>query len=119
MKILLKISEEWSYKNGMEFAPQKCFALGEMPGLCRLKMYNLALPVISDNETTTYLGIPFGIKGINFDKLASERTNKARQITAIMASCGFNGAGWPVSSSAKVYKAFLRSVLEYGIGLKT
>lgn len=116
MAKLLKICETWSQEVGMIFAPSKCIVLGP-PAASRttpLRMYNTNLP---SAEQATYLGFPFRQRGICWKSLAKARTDKARAVIAMLAPMGFNAKGWAPSASIRVYKAFIRPVMEYGLAL--
>jgi len=100
----------------MQFAPQKCIVLGpsvetrEVP----LRMYGTDLP---SAEQVTYLGIPFTQNGIAWKTLCKERTEKALGVIRALAPMGFNARGWAPAASARVYKTFIRPVMEYGLAL--
>ena len=116
MAKLLKTCEDWSRDVGMQFAPQKCVVLG--PPINRrdvaLKMYGVDLP----SETSAlYLGVPFNSSGICWKEMVLARTTKAKQVIASLAPIGFNARGWAPAASARIYKAFIRPVMEYGLAL--
>ncbi|KAJ3379973.1 hypothetical protein HDU84_006258 [Entophlyctis sp. JEL0112] len=73
---------------------------------------------IVSKEVAPYLGIPFGRHGINWLQMAKERTQKARGVIVTMAALGMNATGWAPASSAKIYRSFIRPVMEYGVALK-
>lgn len=113
MKELLEICEEWSVRVGMRFAPSKCVLISqeEQSGL---KLYNQDLPC-SNNER--YLGININTEGINFTKLAKERTDKAKGVIRTLGNIGMNIGGFSPEASARIYKTFIRPVMEYGMQL--
>jgi len=116
MAKLLGICEEWSNNVGMIFAPTKCIVLGPTPATrsTPLRLYNVDLP---SAEEATYLGFPFRQRGICWKSLAKKRTDKARGVIAMLAPMGLNAKGWAPSASVRVYKAFIRPVMEYGLAL--
>ncbi|KAI9324821.1 hypothetical protein BDR26DRAFT_780079, partial [Obelidium mucronatum] len=61
--------------------------------------------------------MPFSRNGIDWKQLAATRTEKARKVIAMLAPLGFNSRGWAPAASARVYKAFVRPVMEYGLAL--
>ena len=116
MAQLLTICEEWSQLAGMKFAPQKCVVLG--PSIATrqvpLKLYDTDLP---SAEQATYLGIPFTRAGIAWKALCKERTDKAADVIRALAPMGLNARGWAPAAAARVYKTFVRPVMEYGLAL--
>ena len=116
LRVLLKTCEQWSLEYGMRFSPSKCVLLGaayqEANPLC---LYNTALPT---ERTSVYLGIPFEVRGIDWQKLAKSRADKTKSIVAILASMGISANTWPVSSCIHVYRSFVRPVMEYGMALR-
>ena len=116
MAHLLKVCEKWSQVAGMKFAPQKCVVLG--PSIASrpvpLQLYGTDLP---SAEQATYLGIPFTQGGIAWKVLCKERTKKAADVIRALAPMGFNARGWAPAASARVYKTFVRPVMEYGMAL--
>jgi len=116
MAKLLTICEEWSQSVGMVFSPSKCVVLGPTPETrsTPLRLYNTDLP---SAEIAPYLGFPFRHRGICWKSLAKARTDKARGVIAMFAPMGFNAKGWAPSVSVRIYKAFIRPVMEYGLAL--
>ena len=111
---LLTVCEQWSIQHGITFAPTKCLVLGNVePGALRL--YNLPLPVV---ESATYLGMVFNRKGVDWEVSFNKRLNKARSTIIQFSQLGFNGTGWAFPAAITVYKSFMRSQLEYGMGLR-
>jgi hypothetical protein len=62
--------------------------------------------------------MPINATRINWDSLIAKRTSNARNATTVLSRFGFNGNGWPLEASARVYKAFIRPVMKYGISLR-
>ncbi|RKP16472.1 hypothetical protein ROZALSC1DRAFT_7131, partial [Rozella allomycis CSF55] len=109
---LLRICEEWSLKVGMRFSPDKCIFI--FKSKIKLKLYDQELPQV---DTAVYLGIPFTIHGIDWMSHVKTRIKKALSTACMLSTVGFNGSGWPISASVKVYKTFVRPQLEYGLSL--
>jgi hypothetical protein len=114
MIFLLAICEAWSLRNGMRFEPSKCVVIAKDFTAGLLKIYGEDLPLV---ESFPYLGVPFTFSGIDFAQNFDKRTTKAKGVVTMLARVGFNGTGWPTNSSIWVYKAFIRSVMEYGLCL--
>jgi hypothetical protein len=113
MQQLLLICERWSIQVGMRFAPTKCSLISSKDE-SHLKIYNQPLPCSPEEK---YLGININEAGINFTKLAKERTDKAKGIIATLRTLGMNFSGFSVDASSRLYKAFIRPVMEYGLQL--
>lgn len=123
LKRMLQICEGWSIENGMEFAPAKCYYLGPARSINRdgmevmpeLTLYDKPLPKVPFTE---YLGVTFGTEGVDAERTFASRKNKAEGVTQIMGNIGMNPTGWPLASSALVYKTFIRPTMEYGLALR-
>lgn len=112
---ILNTCISWAITNGMQYQPLKCVQLGaadnpESP----LTMYGMQIP---QQRTFQYLGIPFDVKGVDFEENFTARANKAKNIAAALNRIGMNVAGFPPAASARLYKAFIRPVMEYGLQL--
>ena len=104
MAEILRICEDWSIKVGMRFSPAKCVAISNRNDL-NLKIYNEKLNC-SANEK--YLGINVKPNEIDFDRLAKDRTDKAKGIIAILGNLGRNINGFSVEASSRLYKSVIR-----------
>lgn len=113
LRRLLTVVETWAGANHMRFAPEKCVYVGPAQDH-NLTMYGQQLV---RKESAKYLGIYFRESGIDWHQTGIERTNKARGIAAMLNSLGMNATGWAPESSVRVYKTFIRPVMEYGIAL--
>ncbi|KAJ3302479.1 hypothetical protein HDU93_006597, partial [Gonapodya sp. JEL0774] len=80
-----------------------------------LQLYGEDLPSI---ESHPYLGFPFTRLGVDWSKLCEERCEKAKRVIKMFSTVGMNITGWAPRSSAHVYTAFIRPVMEFGIELK-
>ncbi|KAJ3338452.1 hypothetical protein HDU83_008163 [Entophlyctis luteolus] len=114
---LLQVCEAWSHDVGIRFSPAKCVYLGPIPVMREVPLRIYGQDIVS-KEVAPYLGIPFGRHGINWLQMAKERTQKARGVIVTMAALGMNATGWAPASSAKIYRSFIRPVMEYGVALK-
>ena len=113
MKELLIICERWSIKNGMTFAAQKCVAIAE-ENIHNYKIYNTP---ISAELNPKYLGIPMTRYGIDLATNIDNRTKKAIKVSHALAESGMNITGFPQEASVRLYKCFIRPILEYGMQL--
>lgn len=113
LQLLVTMCESWAMSNGMKFNTSKCHVLTgkriEPPLL-----YGTALTIQSQGS---YLGLPFTTQGIDHAANVEARAAKAKNITMMFSRFGMNLGGYPQAASMKVYKAFIRPVMEYGLGL--
>ena len=116
MKLMLKACELWSLKVGMRFAPQKCLVLNNAKIVeNELKIYGENLTIASEIK---YLGIFFTNTGINWNSVHNERCKKALSVLMQLIGIGMNGGGFTPQASTRLYKTFIRPILEYGSQLK-
>src|SRR5438270_13537014 len=100
----------------MKFSPTKCVFLGDSNQPQRtLRLYNELLPTKKEKQ---YLGMAISTKGLEFQKNAESRCAKMRNTTMILHKAGMNLTGLPQEASARIYKTFLRPMLEYGMQLQ-
>ena len=97
----------------MRFSPSKCVVLNETAA--DLKIYGESL---KKSNTEKYLGIPISQNGVEFGRLAKERTDKAKGVIRVMGNLGMNINGFSPEASSRLYKSFIRPVMEYGLQLK-
>jgi hypothetical protein len=62
-----------------------------------------------------YLGICLNEQGIDWDRSIKQTSHKAREITNLLRSYGFNEYGWTPSTIITAYKPFIRPMMEYGL----
>jgi hypothetical protein len=110
---MLSECEQWSRANGMRFSPDKC-VFTSTRGTESLQLYGTNLNRVN---TSRYLGYEFDANGIHWASHVSRLAAKARGIVVSLAQSGMNPSGWPGVSSIKVYKSFIRPILEYGMQL--
>lgn len=113
MHVLLGICEEWSRQVGMCFAPDKCITLDAR----YTSQYTLYQTPLGRQASVDYLGIPFTELGIDLGTNITRRATKAKAVAALFAQVGMNLTGFTPEASARIYKSFVRPVMEYGLGL--
>ncbi|KAG2217776.1 hypothetical protein INT45_011833, partial [Circinella minor] len=64
-----------------------------------------------------YLGIPFDHQGINSDQLVKQRITKATGNMELLRQMGVNQYSVGLWSGIRVYRTFIRSVLEYSLAI--
>ncbi len=115
LRQLLRRCEQWARDNDIQFAPQKCIYIG--PALEEEMGLEIEGLSIIKQDTATYLGIQYHSKGIDWQANVLERTEKARKAIPFFQSLGFNNRGWPPAAGIRIYKAFIRPLMEYGMAL--
>ncbi|KAJ3321227.1 hypothetical protein HDU93_003417, partial [Gonapodya sp. JEL0774] len=113
----LGVAEEWSRTAGMRFSPTKCelFAPPKHRRQARLALYDIDLETV---DVFTYLGYPFTVRGIDWVTLCAKRCEKSISTARSLQARGMNVTGWAPAAAARIYKAFVRPVWEYGLDLK-
>ena len=108
---LLQICDDWASNHGMSFAPEKCFVVA--------KEKNISLQfggqILTQVNQTKYLGIEMNDHGANWKQIAIDFSTKAKNSIMALIKAGFNKNGWCASAKIKVYKLFIRPLMEYGM----
>ncbi|KAG2200106.1 hypothetical protein INT46_006485 [Mucor plumbeus] len=79
-----------------------------------LKLYDESLSVV---EEFTYLGMPFQYKSLYAPGILSIRGSGAVKVMALLNSVGVNRTGFSLLLCSRLYKAFIRPKLEYGLAI--
>jgi hypothetical protein len=113
---MLDLAAEHSVSLGYRWKPSKCAVLGTATALAGapLTLYDEALPVV---EEFTYLGMPFRYKGLHAPGIMSLRSAGAVKVMALLNSVGVNRNGFSLLLSSRLYKAFIRPKIEYGLAI--
>ncbi|KAG2171654.1 hypothetical protein INT43_008034, partial [Umbelopsis isabellina] len=77
-------------------------------------LYNEILPNV---EYFTYLGVPFGPKGMEPQRPIELKAPKTVAAMQVLKSLGVHGAGLGEMLSAKLYRQFIRPKMEYGLAI--
>ena len=117
---MLRICESQADRRGLQFAPEKCVYLRvpEPPNQLAEIAFYIHRGQIQSSVTITYLGIPFTCNGIDLATNIKVRTKASAQLIATMGSLGMHGTGFSTQASVRLYKAFIRPTLEYGLQLE-
>lgn len=141
MSRLLRICENHAIKNHYSFNPKKCELLYNPKLHRRIDVEeSTTLPcnrVTNMYLTTTelyitkfkdiklhgqhltlstrfnYLGVYFNQRGIDIDTQIQESINQAKQQTNLMTTIGANAYAFSAQMNIKIYKLFIRPILEY------
>ena len=113
---MLDLASDHSISLGYRWKPSKCAVLGSPNAATghRLTLYNEPLPIV---EEFTYLGMPFRYKGLFAPGIRSLRASGAIQVMALLNSVGVNRTGFSLLLCSRLYKAFIRPKLEYGLAI--
>lgn len=111
---LLEIAEADSISRGYRFSPSKCVVISPLRPPGSHSLYGQALvPATHFN----YLGVEFSSLGIDESRHSSNRIRKAETATFFLKSIGMNIHGFDPLVCLRLYKAFIRPGLEYGLPL--
>ena len=108
----LSSCEMHSIRNNYRFNPSKCAIITN--DTMQFKLYGEDIPSV---DSFTYLGIPFRIDGMDTKAHAMAMAGKVVSSLKLFASIGIRSGGLPASVNAKIYKAFIRPKMEYGLAL--
>ncbi|KAK4521567.1 uncharacterized protein ATC70_007328 [Mucor velutinosus] len=113
---MLDLAAEHSVCLGYRWKPSKCAVLGSPTALsdARLTLYNEPLPVVDE---FVYLGMPFRYKGLHAPSILSLRSAGAVKVMALLNSVGVNRNGFSLLLCSRLYKAFVRPKIEYGLAI--
>ena len=113
---MLNLAADHSVSLGYRWKPSKCAVLGSPAAITgdTLKLYDESLSVV---EEFTYLGMPFRYKGLYAPGIQSLRAAGAVQVMALLNSVGVNRTGFSLLLCSRLYKAFIRPKLEYGLAI--
>ena len=114
MQLLIDICERWSLRVGIRFKPAKCKVIAKGVRIDGLILYGSNIELVDNHE---YLGVVIGEDGIDWDKSMAPRIIKATNRLHWIKKRGMNAFGWRINMSLCIYKAFIRPMLEYGMGL--
>ena len=110
IQLLLNVCNKWALENGMLFAADKCFVVANQD--YEFKLGSSILPQV---DSAKYLGIEFKCKGPDWVGTALKLSLKAKKAAIALIRIGFNRTTWDASAKVRVYKLFIRSMLEYGM----
>jgi hypothetical protein len=115
---MLALAETHSLTLGYRWSPPKCAVLNS-PSSCSshyttLSLYGEALPSVDE---FIYLGVPFKRDGISSSSIVSKRKPGTMLQMSQLNAIGVNRSGFPLLFSSRLYAAFVRPKLEYGLAI--
>lgn len=111
---LLHVASEDSVLRGYRFSPQKCVVLSPLRPAPEFTLYGCPLTLA---DHFNYLGVEFSCRGINETRHVANRVRKAESSLFFLRSIGMNTLGFDPLTCIRLYKAFVRPGLEYGLPL--
>ncbi|KAG1016467.1 hypothetical protein G6F26_012502 [Rhizopus arrhizus] len=115
---MLDLAQIHSLTLGYKWSPPKCAVLNApSPGSSRfvqMSLYGQDLPTV---EQFTYLGVPFDDKGISVSAMIKHRSSSTLAAMAQLHSMGLNRQGFTLLLSSRLFAAFIRPKLEYGLAI--
>jgi hypothetical protein len=105
---LLDICDLWSQNHGISFAPEKCLVVAK-----ENIQFTIGQSILPQVESAKYLGTPFSANGPMWNKAITDASKKAKGVIMMLMNLGLNSKMWDPSSSIKVYKLFVRPIMEY------
>ena len=68
-------------------------------------------------EIYDYLGVRFTHEGIGTSQHIAERTRKGMITIGNLARCGYNARGFSFAACTRIYRSFIRPVIDYALGV--
>ena len=112
LRQLLSLAEIDSVNRGYRFSPSKCVLISRLKHPQHLYGQPMTLA-----DHFNYLGVEFRCSGIDETLHVANRISKLQKQADVLASIGARYLGFPRACSIRLFKAFLRPGLEYGITL--
>ena len=112
LRQLLSLAEIDSVNRGYRFSPSKCVLISRLKHPQHLYGQPMTLA-----DHFNYLGDEFRCSGIDETLHVANRISKLQKQADVLASIGARYLGFPRACSIRLFKAFLRPGLEYGITL--
>ena len=105
-----------SLANDYEFAVSKCALVGGGISDDVVYLGGREVPKAA-NGIFKYLGVPFTAVGVDIPKHVYSMCEKAKASANILRTIGAHGLGFPPLVNCRLYKAFIRPVMEYAMGV--
>lgn len=107
---LLALCEDHAARNRYKFGVRKCEIVSSRALTMPAKLYEESLTVSS---TFTYLGVPVTANGIDWNCHINQMGTKALASAHFFQSVGCNGGGFDLTTSLRIFKSFVRPMVEY------
>lgn len=110
---MLDVAERYAQEHCFRFAPSKCEVVSAKEDV----HVSLDGERLKQSPHFNYLGMPFGKEGLNAEMHISRLQEKARKALHALKDLGMNASGFDIATNSQVLKCFVRSRLEYAIGI--
>jgi hypothetical protein len=115
---MLELAGAHSLALGYRWSPSKCAILNP-PSRTSSRwvphsIYNEAIPIV---EEFVYLGVPFRRNGISVPSMLDRRKRATMYQMSQLNQIGVNRSGFPLLFSSRLYAAFARPMIEYGLAI--
>ena len=114
MQKLLKVCEEWESEFGMQWSPNKCTILSRKPQ--QGPRLELAGQKLEEHLKSKFLGVTVSLRGVENNQ-TGHRMQAARLRLNQLRTIGFGRTGFGIGLGDRLYKTFVRSVMEFAIHL--
>lgn len=115
--VMLAAAERHSNYNGYRWHPDKCVILNapnQHDMTLPLDLYMQPIPL---RNQFTYLGIPFDGNGIDQESMVRHLSNKTQRTMEMLRKIGAHQYGFGLGTSLRIYRTFVRPILEYGLAI--
>ncbi|KAI7861245.1 hypothetical protein BDF14DRAFT_1746991 [Spinellus fusiger] len=117
---MLALAEQHSYALGFRWNPSKCVVLNHPSPLsstaCGYTLSLYGVPLTQADEVT-YLGLPFGKKGLIASSLVSSLSPGVAKVIGILSLIGVSCAGFSLLLCSRIYSTFVCPKFEYGLAI--
>ncbi|KAJ2758742.1 hypothetical protein IWQ57_006742, partial [Coemansia nantahalensis] len=107
---MLNVMSEFASEQRITWAPEKCVFLA--PQALQLTIGDAQLP---QQQSFRYLGVMIGHDGIRYDEHIRMLCARTQKMRAHMASIGITNLAANLNQAMRLYKAFIRPAMEYGL----
>jgi hypothetical protein len=108
------ICDDHARVNHYRFAPLKCVILASTTEEPLVTLHNIPIPILSEFK---FLGYWFKATGFNSATHVPKMMEAATTAANVLQGVGVNGRTYSANSIVKMYKTFVRPILEWGSNL--
>lgn len=114
LRLLVHVCEEHARSNHYRFAPLKCVILTNIEEQFEILLHDQAIPKCQEFK---FLGSWFDAQGFHGKTHVDKSIEKSLTASNILKSVGVNGRTYSADAIIKIYKTFVRPILEWGSNL--
>jgi hypothetical protein len=116
VQAMLDLAAQHSFSVGYHWNPSKCAVLNP-PDISSGFRFTLSSEPLPTVDEFVYLGMPFRKRGLHDPGFLSLRSGGAVKTMALLNLIGVNRNGFSLLLSARLYTAFIRPKIEYGLAM--